>query len=139
MRDCANCLQQYIFQCLARDMPRPARLISLFLEGLSNKSLHANLYGQKHDTLNKCIKDAINRDDNCEVFGNVNKKVNCSDISSDQSGKTKDSTPMEVDVMADLVIKKMNQMFKPAVRAPEAPRFQNPYQCGICKGHHPTS
>ena len=45
---------------------------------------------------------------------------------------------MEADAIADLVIKKMNEMFKPAVRAPEPPRFQKPYQCGICHGDHPT-
>ena len=76
VRDCANCLRQYISRCPTREMFGPDRLISLFLEGLSNKSLHANLYGLKHDTLNKCIKDAINLDDNCELFGNVDKKVN---------------------------------------------------------------
>ena len=114
-------------------MPGPDRLISLFLEGLSNKSLHdANLYGQKPDTLNECIKDAIDLDDNCKLSGNVDKKGNSSTTSSDRSGKTKYSTPMEADTIADLVIKKMNQMFKPVVRAPEPPRFQKPYQCGIC-------
>ena len=119
-------------------MPGLDRLISLFLEGLSNKSLHANLYGQKHDTLNECIKDAIDLDDNCELFGNVDKKVNSSDTFSAKSGKTRDSTPMEADAIANLVIKKMKEMFKPTVRALEPPRFQKPYQCGICYGDHPT-
>ena len=46
---------------------------------------------------------------------------------------------MEADAIANLVIKKMNQMFKPAMRAPEQGRFQKPYQCGLCGGDHPTS
>ena len=93
-------------------MPGSDRLISLSLEGLSNKSLHANLYGQKHDTLNECIKDAINLDDNCELYGNFDKKVNSSDTSRIQNGKAKEATPIEANSIADLVIKKMNQMFK---------------------------
>ena len=83
-------------------------------------------------------RDAIDLDDNCELFGNVDKKVNSSDISSAKSGKTQDSTPMEANVIANLVIKKVNEMFKPVVRAPEPPRFQKPSQCGICHGDHPT-
>ena len=48
VRDCANRLRQYISRCLEGEMPRPQRLVSLFLEGLSNKYLHANLYGRRH-------------------------------------------------------------------------------------------
>ena len=139
VRDCANRLRQYISRCPNREMPGPDRLISLFLEGLSNKSLHANLYGRKHDTLNECIKDAIDLDDNCKLYGNVDKRVNSSDASSAQSSCSKEATPMEADAIADLVIKKMNQMFKPTMRAPEHERFQRPYRCGLCGGDHPTS
>ena len=110
VRDCANRLRQYISRCPAREILGLDRLISLFLEGLSNKSLHANLYGWKHDTLNECIKDAIDHDDNCELYGNVDKKVNSFDTSSAKSEKTRDSTPIEADAIADLVIKKMNEM-----------------------------
>ena len=56
-------------------MPSPQRLSLLFLEGLKKKSLHANLYGKKHDTLNECIKNAIDLDDNCEIYENVDKKT----------------------------------------------------------------
>ena len=70
-------------------MPSSQRLISLFLEGLKNKLLHANLYGKKHDTLNECIKDAIDFDDNCEIYGNLDKNIHLpSQTSSVKSGKT---------------------------------------------------
>ena len=69
--------------------------------------------------------DAIDIDDNCELFGNVDKRVNFSDTSSVKSGKTRDSTPMEADAIADLVIKKMNKMFKPAVRAQNRKGFKS--------------
>ena len=121
-------------------MPSSQRLISLFLEGLKNKSLHANLYGKKHDTLNECIKDAIDFDNNCEIYGNVDKKIHSpSETSSVKSGKTQETSPVEADAIADLVVKKMNQVFKPQPRPQEYQRFQKPYMCGNCAGDHPTS
>ena len=47
MRDCANRLRQYISRCPSGKMPSQATLVSIFLEGLRNKSLHANLYAKK--------------------------------------------------------------------------------------------
>ena len=82
VRDCANRLRQYISTCPEGEMHGPQHLVSLFLEGLSNKSLHANLYGCRHGTLNECIKDAIDFDDNSELFGNVDKQLHSLDISS---------------------------------------------------------
>ena len=94
-------------------MPSSQRLISLFLDGLENKSLHANLYGKKHDTLNECIKDAIDFDDNYEIYGNVDKKIHLpSKTSSVKSGKTQEASPVEADAIVDLMVKKMNQIFK---------------------------
>ena len=90
-------------------MPSFERLISLFLKGLKNKSLHANLYGKKHDTLNECIKDAIDFDDNCKIYGNVDKKIHSpSKTSSVKSGKTQETSLVDVDAIADLVVKKIN-------------------------------
>ena len=121
-------------------MPSSQRLISLFLEGLKNKSLHANLYGKKHDTLNECIKDVIDFDNNCEIYGNVDKKIHSpSETSSVKSGKTQENSPVEADVIVDLVVKKMNQVFKPQPRPQEYQRFPKPCMCGNCAGDHPTS
>lgn len=64
MREYANCFRQYITRGPEKDLPPPQKLVSIFLEGLLNKSLHANLYGRKHETLNECIKEAIDLDDN---------------------------------------------------------------------------
>ena len=46
-------------------MPSQERLVSIFLEGLSSKELHAALYMKHHKNLNQCIHDAIDYDDNC--------------------------------------------------------------------------
>ena len=45
-------------------MPTQERLVSIFLEGLSSKELHAALYMKHHKNLNQCIHDAIDYDDN---------------------------------------------------------------------------
>ena len=58
VRDFVSRLRQYIARCPAREIPSQERLVSLFLEGLSNKTLHANLYSMKHKTLNECVTDA---------------------------------------------------------------------------------
>ena len=76
--------------------------------------MHANPYGKKHDTLNECIKDAIDFDDNCEIYGNVDKKIHLPlETLSVKSEKTQETSPVEADAIADLVVKKMNQVFKP--------------------------
>ena len=69
IRDCANHLCQYISRCLEDELPTQKNLVSTFLEGLLNKSLHASLYSKKHKTLNECIHDAIDLDDNCDIYG----------------------------------------------------------------------
>ena len=51
-----------------QDIPSQERLVSLFLEGIISKSLHASLYTQKLDNLDTCIKVAIDLDDNCNIY-----------------------------------------------------------------------
>lgn len=68
VKDCASRLRQYVTRCPAREIPSQKRLVSLFLEGLVNKTLHMSIYGKKHGTLNECIQDAIDLDDNCDLF-----------------------------------------------------------------------
>lgn len=68
VRDCANRLKKYVARCPVRELPSQEKLVSLFLEGLLNKNLHANLYGKKHRTLNECVHDAIDHDDNCVIY-----------------------------------------------------------------------
>lgn len=69
VRDCVNRLRQYIARCPEKEKPNPEKIISIFLEGLLNKSLHADLYAKRHTVLNDCIYDAIDLDDNCEIYG----------------------------------------------------------------------
>ena len=59
VRDGANSLRQYLARCPLEEMPSQEILVSIFLEGLSNKELHAALYMKHHKNLNQCIHDAI--------------------------------------------------------------------------------
>ena len=64
--------------------------------------------------MNECIKDAINFDDNCELYGNVDKKIHSTlDTLSTKSGETTKTTSVDADAIANLVVKRMNQVFKP--------------------------
>ena len=38
----------------------------MFIEGLVSRELHAMLYIRHHKTMNECIHEAIEFDDNCE-------------------------------------------------------------------------
>ena len=104
--DCANQLRQYIARCPEGEMPSSQRLVSIFLEGLANKSLHANLYAKKHDTLNSCIKDAIDFDDNCKIFGNVNASARSETSSTKNTIETGKSHPVNAEAIAEMVMKK---------------------------------
>ena len=138
VRDCANRLRQYISRCPEGEMPSSPRLVSIFLEGLLNKSLHANLYAKKHNTLNACIKDAIDFDDNCEIFGNVNASARSETSSTKNTIETGKNHPIDAEAIAEMVMKKMNQVFRPPQRPAEQPRFVRKYICGQCGGDHPT-
>ena len=90
--------------------------------------------------MNECIKDAIDFEDNCKIYGNVDKKIHSpSKTSRVKSGKTQETSPVEVDAIAILVVKKMNQVFKPQPRQQEYPWFQKPYMCENCARDHPAS
>jgi len=67
VRDCVNKLKQYIARFLEVEKPSQTRLVSIFLEILRNKTLHAHLYAKKHSTFNSCCMDAMDYDENCEL------------------------------------------------------------------------
>ena len=69
VRDCANRLKQYMARCPERELSTAEKSVSIFLEGLRDKKLHAYLYAKKHKTLKECINNAIDLDDNCDIYG----------------------------------------------------------------------
>ena len=133
MRDCANMLRHYISRCLEEELPSQAKIISIFLEGLRDKSLHAYLCVKKHKTLNECIYDAIDLDDNCDIYGK-DKPISGVDSLISTSKSTQETNREkfnEAEAMVEMIMKRMNQVFKPP-----NPR---PIGCEICAGDHPTS
>ena len=68
VRDYSKRLKIHILRCPKVEILNQEQLVSIFLEGLLNKKLHAALYPKKHKTLNACIKDAIELDDNVDEF-----------------------------------------------------------------------
>ena len=94
-----------------REVPSFQRLVSIFVEGLTNKSLHANVYAKKHDTLNSCIKYAIDFDNNCKNFSNVNASARSKTSSTTNTIETGKSHPVDVKAIAEMVMKNMNQVF----------------------------
>ena len=130
VRDCANRLRQYIARCPEKELPSQEKLVSLFLEGLLNKSLHADLYSKRHTTLNECIRDAIDLDDNCVIYGE-NKPITGSEtFSSKSTTDAEKSKAGEAEDMVEMIMKRMNEVFKPTRRQ---------YRCEACGGDHPTS
>lgn len=85
---------------------------------------------KKHTTLNECIYDAIDLDDNCDIFGKDKPITGSVAPSTRGSVDTEKTRPAEAEVIAEMVMKKMNQMFKPP---------QKMHRCDICGGDHPTS
>ena len=63
-------------RCPLDEKPSQGRLISLFLEGLRDKVLHAHLYAQRHKTFQECCIDAMDYDDNFEVLRTPGKGTN---------------------------------------------------------------
>ena len=67
IRDSVIRLRQYVNRCPLHKKPSQGKLISVFLEGLRDKVLHAHLYAQRHKTFQECCIDAMDYGDNFEV------------------------------------------------------------------------
>ena len=88
VRDCSKQLKKYLLRWPEIEIPIQEQLVSLLLEGLLNGKLHAVLYPKKHKTLNACIKEAIELDDNVDEF-RERRPTGLWDLGSDRSTKTR--------------------------------------------------
>ena len=95
VRDCVNRLKQYINRCPDEEKSSQGRLISILLEGLRNKTLHAHLYARKHATLNACCTDAMDYDDNFDMsnIASLDIKKDSKDLSADSNSQTPSMNP----------------------------------------------
>lgn len=64
--------REYIMRCLERENPSTHKLVSLFLEGLINKSLQMDLYSKKSKSLNKYTHNNIHLDNKYEMYDKDN-------------------------------------------------------------------
>ena len=109
VRDSVNRLKQYIARCPNEEKPIQKRIISIFLVGLCNKTLHAHLYIKKHKKLNECCIDAMDFEDNMDF----------SNDSSQEEGTSRDLAPratttnLSLEQIADIVMKRMGQLYRP--------------------------
>ena len=88
------------------------------------------MYAKKHKTLKECIHDAIDLDDNCDIYGKDKPISDTESQSADSSSNTGRNKINETEAMVELIMKRMNQVFKPPPK---------PMRCEVCGGDHPTS
>ena len=85
VRECIDRLRKYIARCPIREMPSQERLISCFLEGLTNKQLYMQLFAKNCTYLDECCYDAQKLDDNCNLMHTL-KDHSSSDASHQEKG-----------------------------------------------------
>ena len=141
VRDSVSQLRQYVNRCPNNEKPSQGRLISIFLEGLKNKLLHAHLYSKRHTTFQECCIDAIDYDDNFELSGIAGiskpKGQDIGSLGSSASGRSQEKFPTKEEI-ADLVFQKMGQAYKPPNRYQNYAPHGGFYWCGKCNGPHRT-
>ena len=85
-------------------MPCQEKLVSIFLEGLSSKELHATLYMKHHKNLDWCIHDAIDYDEDC------GEELKGKDLSSRASASTS-SIASQVEEITKGVMEKIQHLY----------------------------
>ena len=106
MRGGANRLRRYITRCLKDKKPSQGELVSIFLEGLRDKTLHAHLYARKHKTLHECCLVSLDYDNNFGLLGSGKKHYG-----TDVDQASIPSVGMEKDLsqdIANLALKGLN-------------------------------
>ena len=125
-------------KCTPNEKPSQVRLISLFLEGLQNKVLHAHLYAQKHKTFQECCLDAMDYNDNFEVsrISGISSKSRSQDSrSTGSSTVTQEKFPTKEEI-ANLTLQRLGQTYKPANRFQNYVPQGGYYRCEKCSGPH---
>ena len=134
VRDCVNRLKQYITRCPNKEKPSQRRLISIFLEGLQNKILHAHLYAKKHTCFNECCLDAMDYDDNFDmssVSSQEDQPRERHEPSKELDSKAKE---LNTEQIADIVVRRMEQLYCPPITyQQESTNMPMRKWCQLCK------
>ena len=134
MRDCVTRLKQYVTRCPREEKPSQRRLISIFLEGLRNKTLHAHLYAKKHTCFNECCLDAMDYDDNFDMpsFSSLEDHTK----ERHEWIKELDSRAKELNTeqIADIIVRRVEQLYRPTITyPPESTNVPMRKWCQLCK------
>ena len=115
LRDCVTQLKQYVTRCSREEKPSQRRLISIFLEGLQNKTLHAHLYAKKHTCFNECCLDAMDYDDNFDMSSVSSLEDHTKE--RHEWSKELDSRAKELNTeqIADIVVRRVEQLYRPTI------------------------
>ena len=134
LRDCVTRLKQYITICPSIEKPSQRRLISILLEGLRNKILHAHLYAKKHTCLNECCLDAMDNDDNFDlssVSSNEDHPKERHEPSKELESRAKELNSEQI---VDIVVRRMEQLYHPPITyQPESTNVPMRKWCQLCK------
>ena len=139
VRDYVNRLKQYINQCPEDEKPSQSRLVSIFLDGLKNSTLHSHLYAQKHTNFNACCLDALDFTNNFKFQdGGANRNAPMRNLPN-----AAPTTSLNSNQIADIVLRRLGQTSRPQPIGPQQPFTRTtppagPPLCGICGGDHRT-
>ena len=92
-------------------MPLQEHIVSIFLDGLVDKSLQADLYQKKHKNINECISDAIDIAKNCDVY--EQERLESFNKSSNETSKNYLGRTNRAEDMVELIMQKMNDVYQP--------------------------
>lgn len=112
IKDCVTRFKQYIVRCPESEMPSQAKIVSIFLEGLNDKTLRANLYAMKHETINECIQDAIDLSDNCDIYGQLDSRPESSGRNMNETPENNAKRGYTTEEMAEKVMDKMRYVYE---------------------------
>lgn len=101
VRDKPTRLQLYVDRCVKNELPTKEGLVSIFLEGLLNKNFKKDVYTKHCRALKECTKEAIDLENNCEIYGDndPSKDPTKSKSSSTETPSTKEGKTLDTAVM----------------------------------------
>lgn len=93
-------------------MPTQGKIVSIFLEGLNDKTLRANLYAMKHETIIECTQDAIDLSDNGDIYGQPSFKPESSSRNMNEPPKNNTKRTYTTEQMVEMVMDKMRYVYE---------------------------
>ena len=131
VRDCVTRLKKNITRCLEEEKTSQIRLISIFLKGLQNKTLHA----KKHTCFNECCLDAMDYDDNFDMSSVSSQEDHTKE--RHEPSKELDYKAKEIintEQIVDIVMRRVEQLYRPPITyQPESTNVPMRKWCQLCK------